>query len=267
RHMLLHQRPPTVAFLGRGPGILDVRAPTCPTPTNGMCGRPSSPTGNAGAAPPASRSPSASPEPPVGGGSLVGWRGCKLEGRPPRRVGRGLDGARSRPLRVSPLQEGSEMTDDVTTDTRWRLTGDWFDVCKCAIPCPCTFAQPPTYGDCEGVLVWHIREGSFGDVRLDGLNVLMLGSFTGNPWAGTHTDPYAAVFLDERADEQQRAALGAIFGGEAGGWPAQFGEMFHPEMRGMEFAPVHVEIDEDFATWRAEVPGRVTATAEALTGP
>ncbi|NED17570.1 DUF1326 domain-containing protein [Streptomyces sp. SID9913] len=152
-------------------------------------------------------------------------------------------------------------------DTRWRLTGDWFDVCKCAIPCPCTFAQPPTYGDCEGVLVWHIREGSFGDVRLDGLNVLMLGSFTGNPWAGTHTDPYAAVFLDERADEQQRAALGAIFGGEAGGWPAQFGEMFHPEMRGMEFAPVHVEIDEDFATWRAEVPGRVTATAEALTGP
>src|SRR5690606_15402728 len=96
---------------------------------------------------------------------------------------------------------------------------------------------------------------------------ILLGSFTGNPWAGTHTDPYAAVFLDERADEQQRAALGAIFGGEAGGWPAQFGEMFHPEMRGMEFAPVHVEIDEDLATWRAEVPGRVTATAEALTGP
>ncbi|MBD9731536.1 DUF1326 domain-containing protein [Streptomyces sp. H28] len=159
------------------------------------------------------------------------------------------------------------MTDDVTTDTRWRLTGDWFDVCKCGIPCPCTFAQPPTYGDCEGVLVWHIREGSFGDVRLDDLNVLMLGSFTGNPWAGTHTDPYAAVFLDERADEQQRAALGAIFGGEAGGWPAQFGAMFHPETRGMEFAPVHVEIDEDLATWRAEVPGRVTATAEALTGP
>lgn len=154
-----------------------------------------------------------------------------------------------------------------TTATRWHLTGDWFDVCKCAIPCPCTFAQPPTYGDCEGVMVWHIREGYYGDVRLDGLNVLMLASFTGNVWAGEHSDPYAAVFLDERADEQQRAALGAVFGGEAGGWPAQFGEMFHPEMRGMDVAPVHVEIDEDLAGWRADVPGRVKAVAEAFTGP
>jgi hypothetical protein len=32
---------------------------------------------------------------------------------------------------------------------QWRVTGDWFDVCKCAIPCPCTFAQAPTYADCE----------------------------------------------------------------------------------------------------------------------
>ncbi|MFC9292531.1 DUF1326 domain-containing protein [Streptomyces sp. NPDC057011] len=153
------------------------------------------------------------------------------------------------------------------TGTRWHLAGDWFDVCKCAIPCPCTFAQPPTYGDCEGVMVWHIREGNFGDVRLDDLNVVMLGSFEGNPWAGTHTEPYAAVFLDERADDQQRAALGTVFGGEAGGWPAEFGAMFHPEMRGMDVVPIHVEIDEDLATWRAEIPGRVTAAAEALTGP
>ncbi|KOG15730.1 MULTISPECIES: DUF1326 domain-containing protein [Streptomyces] len=159
------------------------------------------------------------------------------------------------------------MTEQATSGTRWHLAGDWFDVCKCAIPCPCTFAQPPTYGDCEGVLVWHIREGNFGEVRLDDLNVLMLGSFEGNPWAGTHTDPYAAVFLDERADDRQRAALGAVFGGEAGGWPAEFGQMFHPEMRGMDVVPIHVEIDEDLATWRAEIPGRVTATAEALTGP
>ncbi|MEU2750612.1 DUF1326 domain-containing protein [Streptomyces collinus] len=159
------------------------------------------------------------------------------------------------------------MTEQDGTGTRWHLAGDWFDVCKCAIPCPCTFAQPPTYGDCEGVLVWHIREGNYGDVRLDDLNVLMLGAFVGNVWAGEHTDAYAAVFLDERADDRQRAALGTVFGGEAGGWPAQFGQMLRPEMRGMDFAPIRVEIDEDLATWRAEIPGRVTAAAEALTGP
>jgi hypothetical protein len=23
---------------------------------------------------------------------------------------------------------------------KWTLSGDWFDVCKCNIPCPCEFA-------------------------------------------------------------------------------------------------------------------------------
>ena len=27
---------------------------------------------------------------------------------------------------------------------KWRVQGDWFDTCNCSIPCPCTFAQPPT---------------------------------------------------------------------------------------------------------------------------
>jgi Protein of unknown function (DUF1326) len=63
---------------------------------------------------------------------------------------------------------------------QWRLSGDWFDVCNCTIPCPCYFAQAPAFGDCEGTLVWHIGEGRYGQVVLDGLNVLGLGAFTGN---------------------------------------------------------------------------------------
>lgn len=149
----------------------------------------------------------------------------------------------------------------------WRLKGDWFDVCNCLIPCPCTFAQEPTTGDCEGVLAWHIREGHYGDVRLDGLNLIMVASFSGNVWTDSHRDPKGALFLDERADDQQRAALGTIFGGQAGGWPQQFAEMFHGEMQGMDVAPITVEVDEGLGGWRAEVPGKVTAVAEALTGP
>jgi hypothetical protein len=153
------------------------------------------------------------------------------------------------------------------TTTRWHLRGQWFDACKCAIPCPCSFAQPPTYADCDGILLWHVDEGSYGDTRLDGLNVAMLASFTGNVWSGEHTDPFAAVFIDERADETQRAALQTIFGGEAGGWPAEFGAVFHPEMRGMEVAPIEVSIDDDLASWSVRIPGRAEATVEALSGP
>ena len=54
----------------------------------------------------------------------------------------------------------------------WRIKGDFIDFCKCAVPCPCSWGQPPTEGDCEGVIAFHIREGNYGDVKLDGLNVV-----------------------------------------------------------------------------------------------
>ncbi len=148
---------------------------------------------------------------------------------------------------------------------RWQVVGDWFDVCKCAIPCPCTFAQAPTYGDCEGILAWHIREGHFGDVSLDGLNVVALGSFEGNLWEG-ETKATMGIYMDERADESQRGALQVIFSGQGGGWPGIFGKMIG-EMRGIEFVPITFEIADDLAYWAAEVPGKATARAEALTGP
>jgi hypothetical protein len=146
----------------------------------------------------------------------------------------------------------------------WRVSGDWFDVCKCSIPCPCTFAQPPTEGDCEGILAWHIREGHFGDVGLDGLNLVALGVFEGNVWAGAKVD--MALFLDERADEPQREALQTIWSGQAGGWPADFAEMIG-NMRGLEFARIDFDIDDDLGSWRVEIPGKVLGQAEALTGP
>ncbi|MFI7005073.1 DUF1326 domain-containing protein [Streptomyces sp. NPDC050145] len=158
------------------------------------------------------------------------------------------------------------MTPGTETVPAWRLAGDWFDVCKCSIPCPCSFAQPPTSGDCEGILVWHIREGAYGDVRLDGLNMVMLGSFVGNVWA-EHSDSYAAFIFDERADDGQRQALQMIFSGQAGSWPEQLVTMGAFEVRGMDFAPIDVQIDEDLGTWRASVPGKLEARAEALTGP
>ena len=83
---------------------------------------------------------------------------------------------------------------------KWHVQGDWFDTCNCSIPCPCTFAQPPTSGDCEGILAWHIRKGHYGGVHLDGLSVMALGSFKGNLWEG-QTKATMAMFIDERANE------------------------------------------------------------------
>jgi hypothetical protein len=102
-------------------------------------------------------------------------------------------------------------------------------------------------------------------VELDGLNVVAVGSFEGNLWTG-EAKPSMGFFIDERADERQRGALQAIFGGEAGGWPGGFAELID-EVRGIEFAPIDFEIADDLARWRVEVPGKARGSAEALTGP
>ena len=115
------------------------------------------------------------------------------------------------------------------------------------------------------MLAWHIREGYYGDVQLDGLNLIAVGEFEGNMWDG-ETKAVMGMFMDERADESQREALQMIFGGQAGGFPAQFAELIG-EMRGIEFVPIEFEVADDLAYWRAEIPGKVLASAEALTGP
>ena len=147
---------------------------------------------------------------------------------------------------------------------RWQLEGDWFDVCKCDIPCPCEFAQAPTNGACDGILAWHVRKGSYGGVTLDGLNVIALGYFEGNLWAGAKAT--MAIFIDARADDRQRDAMQTIFGGKAGGWPGEFAQNI-AEVRGIDFVPIEFELAGDLATWRAAIPGKVEAKAEALTSP
>lgn len=148
----------------------------------------------------------------------------------------------------------------------WRASGDWFDVCKCSIPCPCTFAQTPTYGDCDGIMAYHIKEGNYGEVSLSGLNVLILDSFKGNAWAGNWVKINVAIFFDEKAKELQRNALNMIFSGRAGGFMAEFAKLLG-EVHGIEYAPIKFEIADDLSYWSAEIPGKVFAKAEALTGP
>ena len=153
----------------------------------------------------------------------------------------------------------------MTSIPEWHLVGDWFDICSCNIPCPCEFAQAPTNNACQGILAWHVGEGHFGDVRLDGLNVLALGAFEGNLWAG-EAKVRMGLYIDAKADARQREALQTVFGGQAGGWPAAFAANIG-EVRGIEYVPISFEVADDLASWRVEVPDRVTGRAEALSGP
>jgi hypothetical protein len=79
-------------------------------------------------------------------------------------------------------------------------------------------------------------------VRLDGLNVIAVAAFDGNIWAG-QTKIVIGMFVDERADQNQREALQMVFSGEAGGFMANFASVFG-EVRGLEYAPISFAVAE-----------------------
>jgi hypothetical protein len=104
--------------------------------------------------------------------------------------------------------------------TQWQLTGDYFENCNCNVVCPC-LASPaapltsrPSQGACDVALIFHVDQGKYGGLALDGLNIAVVAHAPGPMAEGNWS---VAAYIDERADEQQTAALGAIFTGAEGG--------------------------------------------------
>ena len=57
-----------------------------------------------------------------------------------------------------------------------------------------------------------------------------------------------------------------IFTGRAGGFMAELAKLIG-DVRGIAYAPIKFEVADDLSYWSAEIPGKVVAKAEALTGP
>jgi len=94
---------------------------------------------------------------------------------------------------------------------------------------------------------FHIRTGKYGDVTLDGLNVVMATHSPGNFWKGNWS---AAVYLDKRANEAQQKALETVFGGKAGGPPAVLASLIS-EVKGTKWADVQIDPSKHWVS----VPG------------
>ncbi|MEB3321355.1 MAG: DUF1326 domain-containing protein [Synechococcaceae cyanobacterium] len=123
--------------------------------------------------------------------------------------------------------------------TNWNLNGVYAEVCTCAAICPCITLSDPTLGTCTALVSWHVDKGRCGDVTLDGLNVAVGLHTPGNMAAKDWT---AVLYLDERADEEQREALSRIFSGQAGGHPAAIAEHI-ATVAGVRTVPIHFESD------------------------
>ncbi|HET9019007.1 MAG TPA: DUF1326 domain-containing protein [Acetobacteraceae bacterium] len=152
----------------------------------------------------------------------------------------------------------------MAAQTKWHLSGDYFENCNCDVVCPCLVspAAPltarPSQGVCDVALIFHIDQGSYGQVSLDGLNVAVIAHTPGPMADGNWT---LGAYIDERANEDQMAALGAIFSGAEGGPMAAFAPLVGTHL-GAKKAAISYRISGNGRS--AEIPGILHMAVEPL---
>jgi len=95
--------------------------------------------------------------------------------------------------------------------TSWEIKGRELVNCTCEYGCNCQFNALPDKGHCHAVAGIQIDEGHHGDTRLDGLRIAAIFKWPGPIHEGNGE---ALAFVDENANEAQRAALLKIMTGQ-----------------------------------------------------
>ena len=132
----------------------------------------------------------------------------------------------------------------MTTSEKWSLKGEYFENCNCEILCPCVLPVAPgapTEGHCDVGLAFHIEEGDFNGVALGGLTFVVAAYTPETMGAGNWT---TALYVDERASEEQRSALGRILSGEIGG-PMERWMGLTSDFRGTKYCGITFESEGD----------------------
>jgi len=89
------------------------------------------------------------------------------------------------------------------------------------------------------LLSWHIDQGRFGDVNLDGLNAVLAINSPGHMMEGKWR---VALYTDDKANQAQQEALTQIFSGQAGGHLANLGPLIG-EVLGAKAAPIEFQVE------------------------
>ena len=142
----------------------------------------------------------------------------------------------------------------------WQISGSYLEACNCEAICPCRTVGGAkggrsTEGICLGSLSWQIEEGDGRGVDLAGQCVVLAIRYDddepGSPWD-------FVLYVDERADRRQRAALEGIFLGRLGGTPElQFPWVFK-DSRLLGVRQVAIEIDHTPGRGWFRAGGQVT---------
>src|SRR5688572_9405852 len=126
--------------------------------------------------------------------------------------------------------------------TKWHISGEEAGACNCSWGCPCQFNAEPTHGRCEALVAFEIGEGSFGEVRLDGVRFAAIYW-----WPGPihNADGTRQLFIDEQTSQEQRDALIAMYSGSHGGPYFEIFSAVAPNVVDTVVAPISFQSDRD----------------------
>jgi hypothetical protein len=98
----------------------------------------------------------------------------------------------------------------------FQLKGTYVGHCDCTQICPCAVDEKPTGhdGQCHGLLVMNIDNGSLEDTDLSGTKAVLSYNAPGKISDGRLR---LGLVVDNAASDEQVAALERIFSGQAGG--------------------------------------------------
>lgn len=119
----------------------------------------------------------------------------------------------------------------------WHIEGEYMETCNCDFLCPCitsNLTAAPTEGDCKAAIAMKITKGKKGGVSLDGLSFIVL---LHSPSAMIDGNIKVGLIVDEKASEEQTAAIGEIATGAAGGPMEALGPLVG-EVAGVEKRPI-----------------------------
>jgi hypothetical protein len=158
-------------------------------------------------------------------------------------------------------KEGKNMS--ASTKTKWRIAGEEIVNCNCAWGCPCQFNALPTHSNCEALAAWQIREGHFGDTRLDGARIAWIVWWPGPIHEGNGTKQ---IIIDEQTTPEQREALITLWSTMGGGFFEIFAAVCPNRLEPI-FAPIFIEMDRDRRTATVRIPDLLESHTEPIRNP
>ncbi|HEX8843785.1 MAG TPA: DUF1326 domain-containing protein [Pyrinomonadaceae bacterium] len=120
----------------------------------------------------------------------------------------------------------------------YQLEGRLLEVCTCNVLCPCWVGEDPDNGTCDGVLAWHVDEGTVNGTNVSGRTLVILAHIPGNILQGNWR---VRVYVDDEATPEQKEAMLNVWTGKLGGPVADLAKLVG-EVITVEQVPITFEV-------------------------